>query len=294
MLHQTMSLKNTTIFLMGIAMLSWSCVGEKPSDCIVEVAVRDKNYDNALETGNPLIGESLPMLSYINSLVLRNHVIDTDSYMVYDETLAPGLLRHRIDPSRFSPNDNDITVTGNSPVARQYVTGQNVISLHADGLESDDIYMGYDRIRSPIAANHTIWLYRTKGLLIIEPVNMPTNTRAVNVSISSLYATADRGEGGLPKYSGVTSVTKMFDTTSTGDGARFRTILAPSVAASLSPLTITFSFADGASDAISLDVTMIRNHITLIRPEYKSTTKTWEITVMIDGKWEKVDNLHIT
>ena len=203
-----MKLANTVVFLIGLALSSPSCVKEVISDCPVLVAVRDKNYDNAGEAGTPLIDENLPILSYINSLVLRNRT--GDSYTVYDETLSPGERVHRVDRSHLMPGIDQLTLTaGHSVEARQYFAGQTSVTLHPDGLEGDDIYTGYDDITVPVTLEQTIWLYRTKGILIVEPVNMPADVRTVGISISGLYSTADSGTDGLPVYSGSASVSKL-------------------------------------------------------------------------------------
>ena len=283
---------------MGLVMPLVSCVmTDELSDCPVVAAVRDKNYDNAVEAGTPLLDENLPMLSYIsiNSMVLRNQAGSSGNYTVYEEIVSPGELVHPVARERFSQGINSVTLTGgHSAGARQYAAGQTAVTLHPDGVEGEDIYIGHDEITYPPAAEHTIWLYRTKGMLIINPANMPSDTRSLGISISGLYAAADSGTGNLPIYSGTVSVSKSFDVTVAGSSGRFPIILAPSAEGSLSPLTITFALADGTTETVTTGVTIIRNHITLIRPEYNVITKTWTIEVMINGNWVRIENLNIT
>lgn len=289
-----MSSTNTFICLLFVA-LSWSCVKDDRSGCpVITVAAIDKNYDNAAEVGFALLDENLPILSHINSLVLRNYVAATGSYRVYDEILPPGEPVHTIASSRFSSGLNRLTAIGGSGVEAKQYTEQNTVTLHPGGLEGEDIHIGYGEIEYPPAANRTIELYRAKGMLMVEPVNMPADTRTMDVSISGLYATADGGTDGMPLYAGAVAVSKSFDVTAEGSGGRFSTILSPSTAGNTSPLGIVFNFADGTRDNMSLDVAILRNHITLVRPEYNPATRTWNITVMVDGKWVAIENLTIT
>jgi hypothetical protein len=271
--------------LLGSALLSWSCLSEKISGCEVDIAVHDKNYDNAAEVGDIVRDETLPMISYIGSLVTGSRPAGGGNYTYSDESLSPVQVVHPLDLSRFVSGDYEITSIGG---------GNAATVLHPDGGEGVDLWLGYDKITFPPSIHRTIWLYRTKGKLIVEPENIPAGIGTLGVEIDGVYARADGGAGtAIPiVYGGSASVVKQFDVATAGAATRFETLLAPSVEA-VSPLRIVFTSVDGISETISLNVSILRNHITVVRPRYDPQSRQWDITVMIDGKWVKVDNLNI-
>lgn len=299
-------MKSTCIRLVcccmsAISMLS--CVRDDlavcpPGAARVVVAVRDKNYDNAAEAGTPLIDENLPMTSYVSSLVIRNYLQDSGAYRVYDETLASNERVHPLAAWRLARNVNQIVAMANhSAGARQYLAGQTAVALHPEGAEGEDIYLGNRQINYPNAQEDTIWLYRTKGLLIIEPVNTPSDLRSLAITVGNLYAAADATTDAAEPivYSGTASVAKSFDGTvaAAAAGTRYSAMLAPSVGAAASTLEMVFTFGNGTVETVSLEVVIRRNHITLIRPQYDVLTQTWLIEVMVDGNWVKIENLNI-
>jgi hypothetical protein len=274
------------LILLGSALVPYSCVSENFSGCRVEIAVRDKNYDNAAEAGDPVREETLPMVSYIGSLVTGNRPAGGGNYTYSDEPLSPLELVHMLDISRFVDGQYAIMAIG---------AGNSTDVLHPGGGEGADLCLGYETISFPLSANRTIWLYRTKGKLVVEPENIPVGIRTIGVEIDGLYARAAVGGGAaIPiMYDGSVSVVKQFEVAAAGAVPRFETLLAPCVEA-VSPLRIVFTSVDGTSETISLNVSILRNHITVVRPRYEAQSRRWEITVMVDGRWVEVNNLNIT
>jgi hypothetical protein len=276
------------IFLIVLAstLSSWSCLSDNISGCRVDIAVHDKNYDNAVEVGDIVRDETLPMISYIGSLATVSRPAGGGNYTYSDEPISPVELVHMLDVSRFVSGDYEITAIG---------AGNNTDVLHPGGDEGADLYLGHDMASFPLLTNRTIWLYRTKGKLIVEPENIPEGIGTLRIEIDGVYAGADGGAGATVPivYGGLASVVKQFDVAAAGAVTRFETLLAPSVEA-VSPLRIVFTSVDGTSETISLNVSILRNRITVVRPAYNPQSKRWDITVMVDGKWVKVDNLNIT
>jgi hypothetical protein len=273
------------LIVSGVSLSLWSCLSDNISGCGLEIAVRDKNYDNAAKVGDIVRDETLPMISYIGSLVIGSHTVSGGYYAYSVEPLSATELVHVLDTSRFVNGEYEITPVGK---------GDNPAILHPDGIEGTDLYIGYDVIKVPLSTNHTIWLYRTKGKLMVEPQNTPDDVSTLRVEVDGVYSTAEGGFGATVPivYTGSVSVAKQFDVATAGAAPRFETLLAPSTG-SISPLRIVFTFEDGTSETISMDIAILRNHITLVRPSYNTQTRRWDVTVMIDDKWVKINDLNI-
>jgi hypothetical protein len=264
------------LIVLGSTLLSAACVSENLSGCEVNIAVRDKNYDNAAEAGDPVRDQNLPFVSYIGSLVTGSRPAGVGDYTYSDESLSPLEFVHPLDPSRFGRGEYEIVPTG----------------VGVD--QSDDIYLGHDIVAFPPSTSRTIWLYRANGKLVIEPENAPEGIATLTVEVDGVYAGANGGSGATVPivYDGSTSVVKRFDIAAAGSAARFETLLAPSVDA-VSPLRIVFTSVDGTSETISMNVAILRNHITVVRPRYDPPSRRWDITVLVDDKWVKVNNLDL-
>ena len=281
-----------TKLVIGLALcvsFASSCINEDYADCEpagrVVIAVRDKNYDNAVQVGVLPVDENLPIASYLRSLIVWNRPMETRDYRISEQTLPVVERVHVLEQSYFRWGTDRITAIGNEVQRTRRAT--TTIELHPGASEDTDIYIGSADITAPVAAERIIWMMRTKGKLMVDMVNMPAGVWITGASVGDVYASveADTPIPDTPRYQGSVNVAKAFGTNT----ANFEIVLAPSVSAT-SPLRITLS--DGS--VLDIDITITRNHITRVRPEYHSPTATWNILVMVDNKWQKIENMNIS
>lgn len=303
-----------TIALAAVAFAAGSCVKEDLTDCDggVVVAVRDKNYDNAAEVGDVVLPDDLPARSYIATLATQNHPRDTRLYTPVQEPLADGLV-YRLPPERLAGGVNELTVAGRGlSEAMRYAVAKTAtaFTLHPDGREGEDIYLGGGAVDYPRRDDHTVWMLRTKGKLIVDVAGAPDEVEGVRLSVVGVRATvseelsgaaatrtthttrADDPDAARLRYGG--SVTVSRDYPSEGSAAACHLMLAPSASAA-SRLTITFT--DGAGSTLyelGADVAIARNHITRVKAEYEAESRRWTLTVNVDGTWTKIENMTIS
>ncbi len=297
---------------MILALSAYSCVKEVRSNCPptlpqdrdVVVAVTDKNYENAVETGDEVLDENLPLLSYVGSLVAWNHPRGTDRYDIHTETLASAERIHTLAPSYFADGINEVTVVGSETVyALQYGADSQEITLHPGEEEYNDIYVAGGEIVYPLARNYTMEMTRAKGKLKVDRSGMPDGMTAVEIAVDGVAETV--GVDVLPAgdpisteyariYRGSTRVIKNFELSASSGDAPFEILLAPSSALSdTSTVTITFADDSGEQAIPPFEVVIYPNVITLVRPEYDPGTGRWQISVMVDDEWKRIENMDI-
>lgn len=284
-----------------VAFAAASCVdSDLDADCPgrVQIAVRDKNYDNADLVGDVVVADNLPLSGYVASLVTRSHPQNTDLYAARQEPLAAELV-FSVPAGRFARGMNDFSAVGRSLDAALQDAAS--FALHPDGREGEDTYLGSAAVKFPLKADQTVWMLRTKGKLMVDVVGAPATVARIGVSVGSVYAAAAVQPAATEQqpieYSGTTSVSRLYD--SQGATATYHLKLAPSAAAT-SPLTISLMDAAGTTlYTLTADAAIRRNHITRIRAEYAENREgegggLWTITVNVDGRWVKVEDMTLS
>lgn len=283
--------------LMIISLVLGSCVKDDHSDCdmpgIITVSVRDKNYDNIGEIQGQIgLNEGLPFLSYLTSLSIWRHAAGDDTSESFETILRGGEMTYTVDPACLMRGANEVVVIGNETIhAQKYNSTTIMRELHPAGGEYIDIYIGSEDISYPVYEDYTIWMYRTKGKLLIQPVNIPSDIVEAKITVANIYGAVGKG----PAYSGSATVSKIFGIQQTAADPVLDIMLAPSISpANTSPVTIMFTKHDGSTVTLSNIYTKIhRNRISIIRPIYDIDTDEWTLEVLVDGKWVQVDNLNI-
>lgn len=301
-----------SIILATVALAAGSCVKEDLTNCdgLVVVAVRDINYDNAAEVGDAVVADDLPMRNYIATLVTQEHPRGTPLHTPFEEPLSDAQLTYPLPPERLPGGVNELTVVGRALASAMLYRESElsrIINLHADGQEGEDVYLGGDAVEYPRMDDHTVWMLRTKGKLMVDVVGAPDNVANVTLSVDKVYATVTEdltsiapvraaigstGDAARLRYGGYTTVSRTYP--SEGNTATYHLILAPS-AAQISPLRITF--ADSAGKAIyepGAEIVIARNHITRVKAEYSVEERRWTLTVNVNGNWVKTENMTIS
>lgn len=280
-------------YMMAIIMLMplSSCIKEDLEECpvqfTVKVFVEDKQYINIDEV--PQIGrkdEKSPFREFVGTLyyVLRN---PSTGMTVYASSFTPVME----DAPYYTIVLNDIpegmyelNVWGN--VTSQSLTG----SLHPDGTEQTDLYMGYLSLQfNSNSQTAELPLKRAKGNLVLLCNNFPENITQVEEKVSSIYQNLDpyftySNEGVVTKSVQIQPVNQLF--------------LAPTVLNKTSKVNLRFYNPNDQSENSSLvlpeiNVTISRNKLSLISVDYKTETNAWEIWTFIDGKWTLIHQLDI-
>lgn len=288
------SYKGTTFLLLIISLFT-SCVREDIQECMhssgsVRVAIRDKNYKNIenIKIITP-IREDLPVTAYIDSLFVWKL---TDK----GQTNGPGIIM----PEEMTDNDlvhtmdmqagkYKIMITGNENIDRTLYLENTSRDLHPDNNEYKDIYIGSENITIPVYENKTIWLYRTKGKLLVRFNNAPENITRMDISVHGVSETVDNDF----VYKGNTHVSKSFDLIPETSGPYlYEMLLAPSHSPDNTSLSI--KIYDKNNNMVMLSNVYIdikRNEIAFIQLEYGRKKEEWELSVFIDGKWTKIHSL---
>ncbi len=254
------------------------------------VSVADKNYTNGAQFGDPIVvvDESLPFSSYVNSLTLWRHNAALSDYQVYNATLSPAGEVYDLSVESWSAGTNRVTAIGNeTDFSQTFGQSSATITLHPEGREYSDIYIGTADVPIPPTADVDIKMHRAKGMLVVFMENIPASAASLSITVDNLYAAVD----GEMNYSGSTSVTKEFEVT--GIDMTMTIMLAPTVDAGESTVSITFVDADGERNSRDITtVTINRNEVSGIR-ERIDPTDGHVVYVYIDGEWDRVVPLDI-
>lgn len=284
----------SAFLLAGILFLT-SCIEDDRTDCdksgTISILIRDANYDNIDQIeGAVELPTGLPLLSYVQSMAVWHQGAGLATSDYRNLTLGGSDIEYVLDPSILSRGMNDIMVTANETLSDQSFTSDHFeLELHPNNEEYADIYIGYSEIVAPVQTNETIWLYRTKGKLLVKFINLPANVSRIDIAASGVYQKVSRNQ----VYASSTNVSKTF-TPATGSDPVYEMFIAPSSSSSGTPLTIDiYDQSNAVTTLQNININIARNKITMIKPEYNDGTDEWEVSALIDGVWKKIHNLDI-
>ncbi len=290
----------TSLLLLLLPALAVSCIKDDYGDCEpVEpptnpwkhvVSVADKNYSNGAQFGDPIVimDESLPFSSYVSSLTLWRHNAALPDYQVYNATLSPTGDVYDLSVESWPAGTNRVTVIGNETnFSQTFDQSSATITLHPEGREYNDIYIGTADVPVQPTADIDIKMQRVKGILVVFMENIPASASSLSITVDNLYAAVDAEMN----YSGSTSVTKEFEVT--GTDMTLTLILAPTVDAGESTVSITLVNADGERSSRDITtVTINRNEVSGIR-ERIDPSDGHMVYVYTDGEWDRVVPLEV-
>ena len=105
------------ILFFVLPILLHSCIREDFSDCPapgrIEVIVEDKNYDNITSLGLIPLTEDLPMLSYVDPLLLWWYNAATPTYRILPLVMERSESTHLLNITPFPPGVNQAVIVGN-------------------------------------------------------------------------------------------------------------------------------------------------------------------------------------
>lgn len=275
------------------------CIRDNIPECPplqVNIAVKDKNYFNVDKVElEDRLDESLPLRSYVPTLywVLRDAA--TGRVVGESQLIHPGdELLHRAAISPDLPHGKYVlTVWGGLNDLSALGDDITNINFHPAGDQGSDIYLTNDTLLYDAwHSDYTVELERTKGKLIVEKLNLPSEICGSVKRITGLYS-ALTGEF---KYSGETAVTHQRDFENAPQVVG-KTLLSPTSAGGKS--TLDMEFLQGSrAEAFShtprpVDITMRRNELTVVRYVWDKEKLDFDIFILINDNWEQVHGMHI-
>lgn len=289
--------------ILAVALLSYamqSCIRDEIKDCEgmqVSVTVKDKNYFNVdMQTAEPRKSEGLSFRQYIPTLfyILR----DAESGKVVEQK---GVFPVEGDGQTFNLSFCDclphgkyvLTIWGGLTDNSRIQDNPLKLLLHADGMETEDIYLSNDTLTYGSSGNsYTVDMERVTGKLIIETVNLPQEFHYFSHAVNNL----GRDVNNEFHYGVPASIHKEGELP-TGSPANIKTILAPTVNNSLSTLGMEFLESPLNTETKlvlkNVDITLKRNELTSVRYVYDEDSDQLTIYILVNAVWEKVNSLEI-
>lgn len=268
-----------------------SCIKEDMEECpvqyTVKVYVKDKNYTNIDEVSQLVKkDESASFGSFIGTVYyqLRNLKTGNIAAESTDDKLSANGQYYTLTFNDMPAGEYELTVWGN------IISGTQAGVLHSGGTESADFYLTSEKLTFiPGEQSSDMLLERTKGDLLLICSNFPTDITQVELKVGSLYETVDSHFN----YAGNTNVLK-----NTPVKPLIETVLSPTVLGESSKLNLRFhSDTDlkATKDVVfsEIPVTLKRNEITVVKADYDTVDKAWEIWVSINGEWTLIHHLDI-
>lgn len=290
------------IFFAGMAAMAGgtlqSCLKEAkcpPSaDARLYVAVEEKNYENVDDVRQAVpVDEGLPFARYVAGLDLLYRPDAAVSLQSLRRTYVPadGEKVAALPEEALPEGSYEITVAGNA-AAENIGTGEAYrLELHPGGAESNDLYLADVRAAFPLAADRTLSLKRTKGVLLLYYEALPGSVARVGLSASGVSGGVDEGF----RYSGTTMVNKEFVLPAVTGPGTLAMRLAPTVEQAGPQLSIRLSDADGNPVRVLSEIALsiARNRITALELRYDPDTEGWEIWMSVEGVWVQIHRLTI-
>lgn len=288
-------------YIAGLLLLplAVSCISEDYNECEPGVpptqwkhvvSVTDKNYSNVAQFDEAIeaVDESLPFSSFVSSLTLWRHNATLPDYRIYNATPDPTGGVYDLSVESWPEGVNHVTAIGNETVFSQtFDRSSSTITLHPEGREYKDIYMGTADVPMPPTADVEIKMRRVKGELVLFMDDIQQSIDSLYFTVDNIYATID----GEMNYSGSTSVTKGFKVTDTD--MIMTMILAPTVEAGSSNVSLAWMDADGERQSRDITtVTMGKNELSGIR-ERIDPTDGHLVYVYTNGEWNRVTPLEV-
>lgn len=278
------------ICLVALPVLNISCIFDDDQDCPVseytaEISVKDINYDNISE---------FPDVEHKNRDMPFHNFASTVSYTLSDmsgiHVRESALLPASGDNRTYSISFDDIpegkyvlTVWGN-------LTGEHPDgTLHPDGLEYTDIYIGSRTVCFDDTHRTTeLELKRAKGLLLLSCSGFPDDVSWIKMNVSGASRTVDADFN----YAGSVDVEKTIPF------QPFTTIMLSPSAKGSSVLRLTFHTDNPATShpflkLPDINLPVSRNEISSVAVDYHDEAGMFEIRMFVNDHWEMIHRLYI-
>lgn len=281
-----------------VPLLLGSCVRDEVPPCPplrVNITVKDKNYFNVdkveLEerlSDDLAFREYVPTLYYMLRDAFTGEVVEEQGVF---EVTGDG----KTYPVTFCdclPHGTYIlTVWGGLKDLDPLSDDRTTISFHPENTEGGDIYMVNDTlVYDAWNYNYTSELERTKGKLIIQAMNLPSDVTYSDKTVTGLYKQLNCSF----EYSDHTSVYTQADWT--GTEVVTKTVLTPSPKKDASLLDVNFYDSPQRKQPIfspqNVNITMKRNELTVLRYVYGGDGK-FVIYILVNDNWEEVHGMEI-
>lgn len=284
------------LLLAGVITVS-SCIRDEIPDCPdlkIRIAVKDKNYFNVDNVDlEERMREDLPFKEYIRTLywVLRDaetgKVMDESEFIDVegDEQTYLAGIRPSLPHGKYV-----LTVWGGLEDMDPLGDDPMTVDFHHGNVEGGDVYLTNDTIVYD-AWNHefTVEMERTKGKLIIEKQNLPSEVTQSTKLIDGLYD----GANNAFKYFGETFMFKQSDLEVTGTSVVSKTVLVPSIEKDGSTLRLEFSGSSSLPVPSPVRITMYRNELTVLRYVWNEDKNSFDVYILINDSWDLLNNLTI-
>ncbi len=290
--HNITYMNKTAFLFIGtlLCVLLNSCIHQDFPKCTsqwdVRVLVKDKNYSN-VDAVHPQEkkDETLPFRDFIPTLYYSLRNLSTGEWIYPSAFVAvSGQSAYQALAFEGLPNgEYELTVWGNAG------TEQPDGSLHKDGQEQTDLYVGRTVLTVSSAASFSsdLYLERSKGKLVLSCVNFPSDVTTLEKEVDGVYASVTPDL----KYAGNTTVRKT-------EAFRPETEmwLAPTVENVTSGLRLRFlrDHTSGTSPDIALspiNLNLKRNEISFVSVEYNQDAV--DVWTFINGEWTLIHHLFI-
>ena len=268
-----------------------SCIKEDLEKCpvqfTVKVFVEDKQYINIDEA--PQLGrknENQPFREFVGTLyyILKNRATGEITLASSFTPVLDNVFFYTIVLNDIPEGMYDLTVWGN--VTQEAMSG----ILHQNHTELADLYLGSAQVEINKPVDETqLNLKRAKGNLVLLCNNFPSNITQMEENVSAISQMIDpqfvyTGSDVVSKSIPIQPVNQFF--------------LAPTASGKTSKVNLHFYNPNDSADAGNLrlpeiNMTVLRNKVSLISVDYKKETQSWEIWTSIDGKWTLIHKLGI-
>lgn len=277
-----------------------SCLRDEYPPCrplTVEVGVADRNFSNISDVeGIGVVPDTAPLKEIIKSMYMRLEDYSTGA-LIEQRTIATQgeepFMQVAFNDS-LSYGQYIVTVWGN-PAKEPQIVGGGTTRYEfspSDG-SADDIFVCRDTITYTAGGEvPEILLRRTKGMLLVGTVNMPSYISTVRTSADGLSETVDENlsYSGSMDWSGSLPVSPA---DMSGQTVYTPILLPPSVKADATEIVSRY-YSDGTLMQLvpGLKVNIERNKVTQLRYEWDDSQNV-KIYINVDGEWEKVTSLDI-
>lgn len=288
------------LIFLTLSFMTVSCIDEsgKPTceeedQYTVTLSVKDKNYDNILDIPE-LSPEStnLPFGTYIEGISYRLEEMTTKKIVAYQDYLIvdPNEMTHTLVFNGIAPGSYLLTTLGNLPVASRTRATTMLVTLHDNGSDNTDIYMGTDTLNFTDAPNASSdAMGRLKGELLVVCKNFPVEIDKIILRVDSVHLGISED---TREYAEATYVTQSFDT----QEELLQMSLAPTAPNRKSTLTLLLFTSNSTLPFIIVPdtkFTIQRNMVTEILVDFNAENQKIEISIRINGAWEKINEMHI-
>ncbi len=290
-------MRKVLVFMCAVLALE-SCLRDEIPQCptlSIDVAVKDKNYFNVRKVElEEARSENLPFREYVPTIYYQLRRLDSGE-LVMQHALSEVTDDGETFPIRYCTKLQHgtyvLTVWGGMKDMEALDDSRTVADLHPEGTEGEDVYMTCDTlVYDAYNYNYTVEMERTKGKLIIQAVDLPSDIAWSDKTGTQLYRTVDRAF----HYSGETGVKTESEWTPAKEVVT-KTLLSPSLHKNGTTLKVNFYDAPERIRPVAVPddvkVTMKRNELAVLRYVYEDGR--FSIYMLVNDDWEKVHGMVI-